>query len=350
MREDGRILLASAFVAVLLIATAALLWDPDSAEKKGETVGIDGFEFERTGEGTAEMIRFYNEERFDELRIPSSVEIDGTVCIVTSIGVWTLTGYEDIGRIVIPDTVTSIGAGAFMSSNIGEAVIPSSVKTVGTMAFSGCCALKKIVFEGNPEKIAGNAFGYSTSLDEVSFGAPGRYSAHDGLVLEDDSLFFVTASIGGHLDIPEVESVGRHAFASAGISTVTIPKTVTRIGEAALVSPNLEEIHVDPDNPVFASVDGVLFTKDLKTLVAYPAGRTGSYTVPDAVESIAACAFEKCYGLESITIGANVQYIDEDAFGDIGFYESEESEEWLECEDIPGYTYVMKDGRMIRVE
>ena len=44
MREDGRILLASAFVAVLLIATAALLWDPDSAEKK-ETVEIDGFEF-----------------------------------------------------------------------------------------------------------------------------------------------------------------------------------------------------------------------------------------------------------------------------------------------------------------
>ena len=55
MKGDDRVILASAIVAVLLIATAAMLWDPDTAGTEKETVLIDGFEFERTGEGTAEL-------------------------------------------------------------------------------------------------------------------------------------------------------------------------------------------------------------------------------------------------------------------------------------------------------
>lgn len=349
MKGDDRIILASAIVAVLLIATAAMLWDPESAGTEKRTVPIDGFEFERTGEGTAELTWFDHEGRIDELRIPSTVEMDGAVCIVTSVSVWALSHDADIGRLVIPDTVTSIDAAAFMDSSVEEAVIPASVKTVGSMAFSGCETLKRVTFEGNPARISGSAFELCTSLDEVSFGTPGRYFSQDGLVYEDDSLLFVTASIGGHLDIPEVASIHDHAFTGSGVSTVTVPKTVTRISDGAFADSRLEAIDVDPENPVYASMDGVVFTKDLKVLVAYPTARSGPYTVPDTVESIGAYAFKKCYGLESITIGSNVESIGSGAFGDIGFYETEDSEELLEWEDIPGYTYVMKDGDMIRV-
>jgi hypothetical protein len=35
----------------------------------------------------------------------------------------------------------------------------------------------------------------------------------------------------------------------------------------------LEKITVDPENQYYASKDGVLYTKDMKTVVAYPAGK-----------------------------------------------------------------------------
>jgi hypothetical protein len=55
---------------------------------------------------------------------------------------------------------------------------------------------------------------------------------------------------------------------------------------------NLARITVDEDNPDFKDVDGVLFTKDMKTLIRYPSKRTGSsYTVPKEVERILKLAF-----------------------------------------------------------
>ncbi len=41
----------------------------------------------------------------------------------------------------------------------------------------------------------------------------------------------------------------------------------------------------------YVSVDGVIFTKDMKTLVLFPAGRDGEFTVPDGIERISAGAF-----------------------------------------------------------
>ncbi len=82
---------------------------------------------------------------------------------------------------------------------------------------------------------------------------------------------------------------------------------------------SLTEFIVSSDNSHFRGVDGVLFTADGKTLVAYPAGNTRTkYVVPDGVETIGHCAFSKCNSLTSVSLPDGLQTIGENAFWGCG--------------------------------
>lgn len=77
---------------------------------------------------------------------------------------------------------------------------------------------------------------------------------------------------------------------------------------------SLERIEVDPDNPVFCSVDGVLFSKDRKTLIACPGCKQGEYEIPDGTEEIGARAFYMNEKLTGVYVPDSVQVIDDEAF------------------------------------
>lgn len=77
--------------------------------------------------------------------------------------------------------------------------------------------------------------------------------------------------------------------------------------------PKLANFHISPDHPDFKSIDGVIFSKDGSTLVAFPSGRTGNYVVPDGTLEIGEDAFFDCR-LESIVISEGVVKIGEGAF------------------------------------
>jgi len=72
---------------------------------------------------------------------------------------------------------------------------------------------------------------------------------------------------------------------------------------------------VDPENLFYCSLDGVLFDYSLTTLIQYPGGIGGSYTIPDSVTDIGDYAFSDCSGLTSVTIPGSVTNI-----GDYAFY------------------------------
>lgn len=76
----------------------------------------------------------------------------------------------------------------------------------------------------------------------------------------------------------------------------------------------LTAITVNQSHSTFSGVDGILFNKNGSTLIQYPGGKAGSYTIPNSVSSIGDNAFYFCAGLTSVTIGDSVTSIGRSAF------------------------------------
>ena len=121
-------------------------------------------------------------------------------------------------------------------------------------------------------------------------------------------------------------------FSATNLEYVTdfsIGKNVKEIGVWALENnQHITAYDVDDNNEHFCDVDGVIYSKDMKTLLFYPIakdlvdekndeGKTikvSQYTIPDGVETIRTKAFYKCYSLTKIQIPASVKRIEEKAF------------------------------------
>jgi hypothetical protein len=72
---------------------------------------------------------------------------------------------------------------------------------------------------------------------------------------------------------------------------------------------------MDTNNPAYSSLAGVLFDKSQTTLIQYPGGILGSYTIPNSVTNIGSLAFGACYRLTGVTIPNSVTSIGAEAFG-----------------------------------
>lgn len=106
------------------------------------------------------------------------------------------------------------------------------------------------------------------------------------------------------------------------VATINIGKNVKEIGVWAFTNnQKLKQFIVDEENEYFCSVDGVLFTKDMKTLLFYPPlknydseEKTMKYEIPEGVETIRTKAFYKCEKLTDLVIAKSVKTIEEMAF------------------------------------
>lgn len=150
---------------------------------------------------------------------------------------------------------------------------------------------------------------------DYEVGEDGNVSLYD--FLDGDSFegdLVIPSEIDGH----PVTYIGNGCFMSdTGITSITIPKTITDLGSSVFFDcESLTEFRVEDGNPYFSVKDGVLLGDEEKYFVAYPAAKEGtSYTIPDTVEEIAPGAFGFAQHLEEIVIPDNVQYIDNWAFG-----------------------------------
>jgi hypothetical protein len=110
--------------------------------------------------------------------------------------------------------------------------------------------------------------------------------------------------------------IGTDAFLQCdALTSLTIPEFVDRIEYDAFNSCiNLKSIDVDNENANFCSENGILFNKDKSIIMKVPITYTGTYDIPNSVNSIGSSCFYDCYGLISITIPTTVKEIGDYSF------------------------------------
>ena len=146
--------------------------------------------------------------------------------------------------------------------------------------------VKSVTITGNVTGIVENAFSGCSNLTQVTITANGITSI--GMVAFQNTKSLTT------IEIPaSVTTIGNAAFAGSGISTFTVAKGGS-------------SFKTDTDSKG-------LLTSDGKTLVLFAPKATGSYTIPDGVETIGPYSFESS-ALTSIVIPSSVKTIGEGAF------------------------------------
>lgn len=274
---------------------------------------------------------------------------------VVHVGAYAFLGCAGVTSLTIPDGVADIGEHAFEGcSGLKALSIGEGVVRIGEEAFHGCTGLTTVTIPDGTADIGERAFYNCTGLKTLTVGngvtniAP--HAFYGCTALRTLGLGNKLANIGDYafdrcsglviLDIPDcVENIGGSAFyGCTGLTTVAVGNSVTNIGsyafygcrglESVSLGRNVASIGtgafaacsglsgfaVSAGNPSYASVDGVLATRDMQTLIAFPGGRTGTYVVPDGVTAIGGHAFEGCAGLEGVAIGNSVTNIGTEAF------------------------------------
>ena len=139
---------------------------------------------------------------------------------------------------------------------------------------------------------------------------PEGVTAIDDSAFEDSSLASITLPAS-------VMAIGSRAFNGAtALTSITIPAGVTSIGGSAFKNTTaLTSISVNPSNPSFTSIDGMLLNKEVTTLIQYSVAKSAtSITIPAGVTTIGRQAFSGATFLTSITMQTGVTTIEQGAF------------------------------------
>ncbi|MBE6562327.1 MAG: hypothetical protein E7660_01175 [Ruminococcaceae bacterium] len=251
----------------------------------------------------------------------TSVTIPGSV---TNIVYGAFQNATDLTDIDLPDTALEIGAHAFDNTAWFE-----SQPEGATYADNHFYKYKGDIIENTTVTvkdgtltIANYAFENAEYRDEYLEEWGYRYYFTDGLtkvVLPEGlrrigTMAFVNCYGLKDINLPEgLEVIGESAFANCySLEKLHIPSTLKEIGQGAFVGcTSIKEITVDEDNPYFTVVDGILYSKDLSTLIYCPPARTAPVTIPKETKLVLDCAFDNIEGLEITVKGADTEF---DAF------------------------------------
>ena len=130
--------------------------------------------------------------------------------------------------------------------------------------------------------------------------------------------YAIAFSTYNEVTIPDsVKEIESGALRNSNITTINIPKNTINIASNFVsCCYKLENIIVDSQNPNYASFDGIMYSKDMKTFIACGAGKTGTLSLPDTVTKIERSAADGCSKLSEIIIPNSVAQIGEWAFSD----------------------------------
>ena len=191
-------------------------------------------------------------------------------------------------NIAIPNTVEYILDQLFYENNNLESVImPNSVLKIYDMAFYRCVNLEHVVLSNRLTYIGGRSFCGCEKLEHITF--------FEGLKEIGSAAFWGCQKLA-EISLPEgLEWIGDDAFGECSLSSVRIPSSVKSVGTNAFACDSFVNFEVDENNPWLKSINGILYSKDGKTLIRYAMGKNEeTFVIPNTVTRIGVDAFRWC--------------------------------------------------------
>lgn len=144
-----------------------------------------------------------------------------------NLGESTFNNCSSLQTINLPDGLEIIGSSAFSGCGQLQAIeIPKTVTMIGSSAFSACNSIKSVVIPSSVQEIGGWCFDCCRSLSDV--------------VIEEG-----------------VNTIGWYAFRQCPIKTITLPSTLTSLGEIAFAEcASLISVYAKPTTPPIATMRG----------------------------------------------------------------------------------------------
>ncbi len=246
---------------------------------------------------------------------------------------YAFTGCENLQKITLPKGVTSIGRYAFGSCRRLKTVkLNDGLESIGPWAFQYCVRLEKINLPKTLKNFGENPFIGCAKLKTVTIAKNHPYlkMVKNVLFTKDGTtlLWYPCRLSASKYQIPKgTQVIAPGAFDGCRLRTVSIPDTVTTIGDNAFShSYNLNRVTL-PDSVTSLGygafylcdhMDRATLSANLTELPEYLFGgciRLKSVTLPNGIREIPKWCFTSCTSLEEISIPASVTVIGEGAFG-----------------------------------
>ncbi len=241
---------------------------------------------------------------------------------------------KKIKKVIIPDTVETIGMEAFHKcSNLKEVKlskklvrieeyafdqtgltnlkIPDSVKEIGEGVFSSCKKLKKVNLGKNVKIISMGCFEECTKLSSINL---------ENVEEIGTQAFKGDKSITGVLNLYSVTLVDNEAFYGCeGITEVNFTDNLQLLGQKSsnpfAYCRNIVRFNIPKENGNYTCVDGVIYGKSDEAIVAWPAKKAEAVVLKNDIKKIYAFAFSGS-GITSVAMEGEINYIGKEAFAE----------------------------------
>ena len=172
--------------------------------------------------------------------------------------------------------------------NVGQATAEAPLSHDEPRPVAGEVRVDGFVYSVNPDGASVALVGWYGDAPTGDVSVPARIAVGE--------TSFAVVALG--------DSSGEGLFADAPVASLSIPALVDAVADGALSGcPTLSRVSVSSENQTYASFDGMLFSKDLSDLLLVPEGKEGAARIPDPATSVPAGAFSRAPGLCEAVVG-----------------------------------------------